>query len=722
VLAFVGFLTRYARRYPGSASLCLVALLLENAFAVVVPLCFQLLVDAALESRLESVLPTVIGGLLVGLVAGSAAGVGRDYIFARLGARILNDIRLDMFDHLQRMSMSYFHRTPIGDIVARFSSDLGAVQNVVVYSLPYFAFYLVGSLLSAAYLFYLDWRLALVATLGLPLTLIGPRYIGPRATAASQTVHQEEARIASAVQEQTSAQVVIKAFRLQGLMRERLLDQLSTLLRRGVHFRMLSSAAERTPTVSVNLLHLVVLICGVLLVAQADLSVGRLVAFNGLFLNVTWGVTAVSDMILPFLSASGGMRRIQELLDEPTEISDAPGAPPLPRLSQGIAFDHVSFGYASGHTALEDVSITIPRGASVAFVGPSGSGKSTVVNLLTRFYDPHGGTVYIDGHDLRTVQQDSLRAQIGIVLQDSILFNTSVRENIRLGLRGATDAQVEAAAQAAGVHGDIVALADGYDTLVGERGGRLSGGQRQRVAIARALIGDPAILILDEATSALDATTEATVCASLALAARGRTVVAVTHRLATVVDYDCIYVLNAGRIVEQGAHDELLQRGGIYASLWDKQQGFSLSADGRRASISPARLRSIPIFAKLDDETLGELAGQLDTENVPEHRTVIHQGDVGDRFYAIVRGKLEVTRREPSGSERRLAVLQDGDHFGEIALLHHVVRTASVRSLTPCTLLALQRGQFKRLVARAPNLRESLEEIVDRRSAAADDA
>ena len=717
MLAFIGFLARYAGRYRGSVTLILLALLFENAFAVVVPLCFQLLVDAALDQNLADVLPKVFGGLLVGLVAGSAAGVGRDYIFARLGARILNDIRLDMFDHLQRLSMSYYSRTQIGDIVARFSSDLGALQSVIVYSLPYFAFYLIGSLLSTAFLFTLDWRLALVASLGLPLTLLGPRFIGPRATAASLRIREAESQIVSAVQEHAAAQIVIKAFRLQALMREQFRDRLERLLQGSVRFRMLSSAAERAPTVSVNLLHLIVLGYGVFLASRQDLSVGSLVAFNGLFLNVSWGVTAISDIVLPFLNASGGVLRVRELLDQPPQVNDLPHAPPLPRLTRQIAFEQVSFGYGPERDTLRGVSFTIPQGSSVAFVGPSGSGKSTVISLLARFYDPSAGIISVDGHDLRAVQQDSLRAQIGMVLQDNILFDTTVRDNLRLALRAGTDQQVEAAARAAGVHEAILALPGGYDTPVGERGGRLSGGQRQRVAIARALMGDPAILILDEATSALDSVTEATISAALTRAAQGRTVVAVTHRLATIADYDCIYVLQEGQLVEQGRHDDLLQLNGVYANLWHKQQGFMVSQDGFQASVAPERLRNIPIFSSLDNAFLAEFAAQLMTENVPEQRTVIHQGDVGDKFYVIVRGKVEVIHQDPAGAEDRLAVLQDGDHFGEIALLHHVVRTASVRTLTPCIFLALQRGQFDRLLSQVPNLRETLETIELQRAA-----
>ncbi|HEX3247604.1 MAG TPA: ATP-binding cassette domain-containing protein, partial [Chloroflexota bacterium] len=467
----------------------------------------------------------------------------------------------------------------------------------------------------------------------------------------------------------------------------------------------------------VNLLHLVVLAYGVFLVSRQDMTVGSLVAFNGLFLNSSWAVTAISEIILPFVNASGGVLRVKELLDQPLQVADLPDAPSLPRLTRAVAFERVSFGYGPERDTLHDVSFTIPQGSSVAFVGPSGSGKSTVISLLARFYDPRDGTIRIDGHDIRAVRQDSLRAQIGIVLQDNILFNATVRDNIRLGLRESSDDQVEAAARAAGVHEAILALPAGYDSPVGERGGQLSGGQRQRVAIARALIGDPALLIFDEATSALDSATEASVSAALARAARGRTVVSVTHRLATITQYDCIYVLQEGHVVEHGRHDDLLRLDGIYASLWNKQQGFDVSHDGFQASVAPERLRDIPMFSPLDDAALAELSKNLVTENVPEQRTVIQQGDVGDKFYVIVRGRVEVIDENPAGEESRLAILQDGDHFGEIALLHRVVRTASVRTLTPCIFLSLQRGQFDRLLSRAPSFREYLESIELQRAA-----
>ena len=717
MIALLRFLSRHFGAYPGAVALCLLGLALENAFAAVVPISLQYLIDRAVDREAGPLLPLFIA-LTLGLIAASAGGLARDYVYARLGARVLNDIRLEVFNHLQRLSMDYYARTRIGDLVARFTTDLISIETAVVYSLPYFVNNAMGSLVSASLLFWLDWRLALVVVVGLPLTLIGPKLLASRTTAASYLVKEEEGRLASVVQEQAGAQPVIRAFGLQTIMQRAFQERLTALFSTTTRFRTLSGAVERTPIVSINALQLLVIALGIALIAKGHMTLGALVAFNGLFVNVSWGVTAIGEVLSPLMNATGGVQRIEEVLREQPHVVDAADARPLPELQNEIALRSVSFGYAEGQRNLDEVSFAIPRGTSVAFVGPSGSGKSTVLSLLTRFYDPQKGAVTIDGVDLRTIEQASLRAQIGMVFQESVLFNTTIAENIRFGRPECTQADIEAAARAAEIHDLIVGLPDGYQTQVGERGGRLSGGQRQRVAIARALVRDPKIIVLDEATSALDAATEAELNATLVRVGRGRTVVSVTHRLSTTVDMDCIYVLEQGRLVEQGRHHELIEKNGAYRRLWDKQSGFTLNEDGSHATVTPDRLRFVPIFAELDRAILNDLSGYLVTENVPADRPVIHEGDAGDKLYIIVRGLVSVTRAGTDGADVELAVLHDGDHFGERSLLRDVARTAAVRTMTPCVFVTLQRGKFLALLERAPGLRQELEHIHLRREAA----
>src|SRR5262249_23722281 len=290
---------------------------------------------------------------------------------------------------------------------------------------------------------------------------------------------------------------------------------LTHVLRTGMRYRVLSLMVVRTPNVSIFLLQLVVIGAGAMMAFDGTISVGVLFAVHGMFLNVSYAVTELTSGLPFLLDAGGGLQRIESLLGELPDIVDQPGAIALPRLTDSITFEDVTFSYDGTGRNLAHISLTIRQGTSVAFVGPSGSGKSTVLSLLTRFYQPNAGRVLLDGHDVHDATMASLRAQLGIVLQENFLFNTSVRDNLHFGKPDATDEEIIAAARAADIHDIIMSLPEGYNTVVGEGGGRLSGGQRQRLAIARALIRQPAILVLDEATSALDAGTEAAILATL---------------------------------------------------------------------------------------------------------------------------------------------------------------------------------------------------------------
>jgi ATP-binding cassette, subfamily B, bacterial len=320
--------------------------------------------------------------------------------------------------------------------------------------------------------------------------------------------------------------------------------------------------------------------------------------------------------------------------------------------------------------------------------------------------------VTMDGQDLRQVTQESLRSQIGTVFQDTFLYNATVRQNITLGKLDATDGEVEAAAKAAEIHDFILTLPQGYDTLVGERGGQLSGGQRQRISLARAILYDPAILVLDEPTSALDPQTEAAVNATLHKQGQGRTVITVTHRLASVAKADRIFVLQRGQVVEQGTHGELLQAQGLYYRLWGQQNGFE---DTERVGAEASRLRAIPLFEDLDEASFSALAERFVAERHAEGRVIFEEGDPGDKLYFIDRGEVEVVITGPTGEERRVALLRDGDYFGEIALLEGVPRTATVRTRVPTFLLGLKRRRFFDLLQTVPDLRAAFERGVEAR-------
>jgi ATP-binding cassette, subfamily B, bacterial len=401
-------------------------------------------------------------------------------------------------------------------------------------------------------------------------------------------------------------------------------------------------------------------------------------------------------------------------LREKPGVSDMPGATPLPRLSERIEFSRVSFGYTDEQKNLTGVDLHVAVGTSVAFVGVSGCGKSTILNLLMRFYDASEGSVAFDGRDVRTATVASLRTQMGTVFQESFLFNTSIRENIRYGRPGATHDDIVEAAKSAEIHDFIMTLPQRYETLAGERGSRFSGGQRQRIAIARAILRRPAVLLLDEATSALDVATEAAINETLARAARGCTVVAVTHRLASVEKFDCICVLDGGQIVERGRHQDLLELGGAYARLRQKQSGFIVPSETGVAQVEPSRLGMVPILEDLSPALREEVASLFATEMFPEGQIIVHEGDPGDKFYLIARGKVEVFRQGSSGRDA-VAVLCDGDYFGEIALLEKRPRTASVRALLPSVCLVLRRGDFLELMDRFPGIREQIRHVAEDR-------
>jgi ATP-binding cassette, subfamily B, bacterial len=704
----------FMRPYGGQYLLIILSVFVTVAFGVGLNLSFTPLIDEVLPNHDVHKLALIFGGLAIAFVLSSAGQILQDYLGARIGMQVLNDLRLRLFRHLQDLPASFYTRTPSGDIVSRFVNDLNGLENALTQALPNALLGVMWLVINAAILFWLDWQLALLMLLILPLTLILPKRFTQRATQASYQRKQNEAALASFVQENVEANALIRAF---GLQRSTIAAFSKESIRFAPSFlsaNFFTRLVSRTADIGEWFMYLLVMAAGAYQIFRGAMSVGMFVSFVEILSEVTVAVTVISGVLRELISATAGHQRIQELLDErPTIIEASPPVELLP-LARDLTFDQVTFSYADpdSQPVLHGTNFSIPAKQSVAFVGLSGSGKSTVLNLVMRFYDPNQGRVQMDGQDLRQVSQASLHAQMGVVLQDTFLFNTTVRENIRLSKPDATDVEVETAAREAEIHEPILALPQGYDTPVGERGSKLSGGQRQRIALARALLRKPAILLLDEATSALDPATEAAINATLKkLAARhDRTILSVTHRLASVVSMDQIVVLDQGAVVEQGSHQELLQRQGLYCHLWQQQSGFLVSPDGQYAEVTPARLRSIPLFETLDDATLEKFAAQFATAWYDAGRTVIQEGEWGDRFYIIVRGKVSVTTLGPNQQPVQIRHWQDGDYFGEIALLEGGRRTATVRTILPSLFLTLERQNFSNMVASFPDVREAVEQ------------
>ena len=688
---------RLAAAFRPHLRLCvpiLIGVLVEVAFYSGLPFSFRYIVDVGLLEENHRVLVFLIGGLAAGAVAVAVLGTFRDRFSARLAATLLSELRVAMFDRLQLLSIDFFAKARAGDLLSHFSTDLAAVEGAAMTAVTWAIVPALDVLISTVLLFVLDWRLALIALLGWPATIAGPRVLAPRVAAESYDRKTDEGGVLATLQENIYAQVIIKTFGLAGRSRVAFLVRDRGLRDRMERIGFLSGLVERSAYVGILFLQVILLGIGAYLVSQGTLTVGALAAFQALFLSLSYSMATVTQYLPRLVEAAGGMRRIDELLAQQPRVVDT-GTDALPEHFDAIRLTGVCFAHTTDEPTLEELSLSIPRGQFVAIVGPSGSGKSTLLTLLMRLHDPSEGTVSLDDFDIRRGPVEALRSRFGYVPQESFLFDISIRENIRMGRPAATDAEVEAAALAADVHDAVMELPAKYDTVVGERGGRLSGGQRQRIALARALVRNPAVLILDEATSALDSLTEAAIQATFERLRYGRTIVSVTHRLSGVVTADRVLVMQQGRLRQQGSPAELAATPGIYRELWQKQNGFALDQPRQRPEISIERLRLVPVFFGVSEEQLAEATRRFSAEEYPSGHVVFRVGDFRSTVYIIVRGRVEMYQAAADGAETRTLVLEDGDCFGERALLEASPEYESARTLTPCVLLTMSRTTYR---------------------------
>ncbi len=569
-------LLRYLRPYVPQTIMAVACMLLATSASLYVPWIVRDVIDGVLVNKDILLLNAITAGIVVVFALRGFFVYGQNYLMAYVSQKIVIDLRESLFRHFQRLSVSYFDRSRTGKVLSYMTNDVGALQGALaqnVIELSTESLTLIGSLVA---MFYLHWQLALLTLITVPLVAQAMKLFGAKLRKASGAMQQRAAEITSVLQEMIVSVRLIRLFVREEYETNRFMRENDN------NFTAQMKAAQLSATLSPVIEFLAAIAVTVIIwyggreVINGNLTSGSLIAFLVYAVNISNPVKRLGNVYGNIQRAVAAADRVFEVLDTLPEIEDAPDAMELSVVKGDVSFNQVGFEYRAGEAALKNLSIEIPAGQILAIVGPSGAGKSTIANLLPRFYDPQAGAICIDGVDIRKVTVRSLREQIAMVPQETILFNASIYENILYGKLDADKASVIEAAKAANAHDFILQLPDGYETQIGERGSQLSGGQRQRIAIARAILKNPRILILDEATSALDAESERVVQDALDKLMVGRTTFVIAHRLSTIQRADKILVMEKGRLIECGRHTELLDAGGLYCKLYSLQTEESL--------------------------------------------------------------------------------------------------------------------------------------------------
>ncbi|MFN7209349.1 MAG: ABC transporter ATP-binding protein [Aggregatilineales bacterium] len=607
--ALVGRVLSYAKPHRGRIALVLVSILISALLNLVTPLLFRQLIDVALPERDAALLNGLALGIVAVPILGGALAVFQRWLTASIGEDVIYTLRSDLYAHLQRMSLRFFTNAKTGELMSRLNNDVVGAQSAINSTLVSLITNLIAVVATLSVMLALEWRLTVLGLIVVPLFVLPARSIGRHLRDLIKRQSELNAQMNAMVNEtlNISGALLVKLFGRGGEEVERFRARAASVRDIGVQRAVTGSAMFVSlgliSAVGVGLAYWI----GGHLALEGVFSAGLIVAF-GLYLTQIYApLQALANAPVEFAASMVSFERVFEVIDQPVEIVESPNALNLPpeQIRGEVTFENVSFRYEEGAAALsaverggvesvravfsgdqagegaqltqaralalDKVSFTIPAGKLAALVGPSGAGKTTITYLLPRLYDPTDGRILLDGHDLRALSLSTLSAAIGMVTQETYLFHDTIKMNLLYAKPDATDAEIEAAARAANIHDFITQLPNGYQTLVGERGYRLSGGEKQRIAIARVILKNPRILVLDEATSHLDSQSEALIQSALERVMQGRTSLVIAHRLSTVLAADLILVLDRGRIVERGRHEQLLAQGGLYTALYETQ-------------------------------------------------------------------------------------------------------------------------------------------------------
>lgn len=580
----------FLKPYTWRIALILFSIAVGSILSLLPPLLIRAIIDVALPERSTRLLNLLSLGSVALAIASALLRVGRTYLITSTSQRIMLDLRAQLYEHLANMSLRFYTTTRPGDIITRLNNDVSGVNgliNVIVVTIFTNVITLTTALVMV---FAMDWRMALLAVVLIPLFVLPVRRVGRIRRALTRMTQEKRSDLNSFIHETLgiSGYLLTKVFGREGLQQQRFTEKNTDLMELSIRQDMVGRWFFAMLSVLGAFGGAVIWWFGGHLHFRYGLSLGTIVAFTTYLGRLYGPVGNLANVRVEFVRSMAHFERLFEYLDASPEIVG--GARELIRPQGGVEFANVTFAYQPGEKpVLENVSFRVAPGQMVALVGPSGAGKTTITYLIPRLYDPTVGHVLIDGTDAREFTLSSLRRHIGVVTQETFLFHTSVRENLLFANPDATDEQIREACRQADIHGRIMALPDGYDTLVGERGYKLSGGEKQRLAIARVILKQPRILILDEATSSLDSESEAQVQAALERLMIGRTSIVIAHRLSTVLSADLILVLHDGHIIEQGSHAQLLKETGLYSRLFHQQFGKGLELNGTSGRPSGGR-------------------------------------------------------------------------------------------------------------------------------------